>query len=191
LLSNLKPYTDKIIEPISNYIGKYNVSPNTITLFGLLISLISAYFYGKGSFITGAIFLALSGLCDLIDGNLARIRGKATDFGAFLDSTVDRLSDSVVYLGISIYFFEIKDKKMLLLSIVALIVSYTISYTRARAECIITDCKVGILERAERTLILIIFSIINKLHLGLYLIVTFGAITVIQRIYHTYRRTCN
>lgn len=182
---------EKFLEPISYTLEKYNLSPNIVTLLGFVITLISAFFYSKGYFSIGGIVLIIGGICDLIDGNLARVSRKVSKFGGFLDSTIDRLSDSAIFTGLSIYAFDNNDKELLLLSLLALIVSYTISYTRARAECIIESCKVGIMERAERIILIILASFFNFMKIALILIVTFGSITILQRIYHTYKNTTN
>lgn len=182
---------ERFLEPVSHTLERYNLNPNLITLLGLIITLVSAFFYSKGYFLVGGIILIVGGICDLIDGNLARVSGKVSRFGGFLDSTVDRLSDSAIFVGLSLYAFDNRDKEFLFLSLLALIVSYTISYLRARAECIIESCKVGIMERAERIILIIIASFFNFMKLALILIVIFGSITIVQRIHHTYKSTIN
>lgn len=189
MLSRFKNYSDKLLEPIAWFLEEKKIHPNYITLAGLFISLTSSLFYAKGNFVTGAVILTIAGLCDLIDGNLARKTGKESAFGGFLDSTIDRLSDSAIFAGIAYYSYEARNTKLFIVAIATLIVSYTISYVRARAECIIPSCKVGLMERPERFIVVIIASIINQLFWGLLIVTLLGFITIIERISHTYRNT--
>lgn len=186
ILKKFKKYSEKLLEPVSFRLKNAGFEPNHITLLGLMLSILSGFFYYKGHFSTAGIILILAGVCDLVDGNMARITESTTDFGAFLDSTIDRYSDLALFAGIMGYSFESGNKLLFWTTVFALVGSLMVSYTRARAECIIERCDVGIMERPERVVILIIASLFGFLLTGLFIIGLFSNITALQRIYHTY-----
>ncbi len=185
ILKKFKKYTETLLEPVSQHLNSINVKPNHITLLGLIISFLSGILYYTGEIRLAGIVLILAGICDLLDGNMARISGNTTDFGAFLDSTIDRYSDMFALFGITGLAFKKEDTTLFWLSVVAIIGSFMVSYTRARAECIIERCDVGIMERPERMVVLIIASLFNFLKVGLFIIAVFANITAIQRIIYT------
>ncbi len=186
-LKRLKGYTERFLEPLSKYLASRGVEPNHLTVAGLLASAFSGALYHFGEQPLAGVVLAVSGLCDLLDGNLARTQGKQTPFGAFLDSTVDRYSDMFVLFGILSYGFGKGDWLLFWVTVFALIGSVMVSYTRARAECIIERCDVGLMERPERVVVLILFSLVGRVFWGVLLIAIFANITALHRIYHTYK----
>jgi CDP-diacylglycerol---glycerol-3-phosphate 3-phosphatidyltransferase len=131
------------------------ITPNMLTLFGLLITGVGALLVATGQLLVGGIVLTFAGLFDIFDGALARAAGKVYRYGAFLDSTVDRYSEGVVYLGILIYFLDQHDGLRPIIVLIALAGSFLVSYVRARAQSLGFTCDVGILARPERVVIIV------------------------------------
>ncbi len=136
---------------------RWNVNPNTLTTVGTLCTLGGAVAYGMGHIRTGGLIIAITAIFDVLDGTVARRTGKSTVFGAFYDSTLDRVADGGVLLGLA-YFFatspEYQSLEMVVVCFLCLIGTYLISYTRARAESLGIDAKVGIMQRPERVILL-------------------------------------
>lgn len=202
------------LEPLVATLARLGVRPDLVTLLGLLVSLAAALAFFEGYFRLGAALLALSGLCDLVDGELARRVGRRSRFGAFLDSTLDRLSDSLVLAGIAGYHVAhlvglVLDPSVAvsevvrgleprtwaavtLTAILAVIGSFMVSYTRARAEGLGIECQVGWFERPERMVVLIVagaFGVGPVMSLALILLALFSFATAAQRVAHVWRHT--
>jgi CDP-diacylglycerol---glycerol-3-phosphate 3-phosphatidyltransferase len=131
------------------------ITPNMLTVFGLVITGVGALLVATGQLLAGGIVLTFAGLFDIFDGALARAAGKVYRYGAFLDSTVDRYSEGVVYLGILIYFLDQHDGLRPIIVLIALAGSFLVSYVRARAQSLGFTCDVGILARPERVVIIV------------------------------------
>jgi len=131
------------------------ITPNMLTLFGLVITGVGALLVAMGQLLVGGVVLAFAGMFDIFDGALARASGKVYRYGAFLDSTVDRYSEGVVYLGILIYFLDQHDGLRPIIVLIALAGSFLVSYVRARAQSLGFTCDVGILARPERVVIIV------------------------------------
>ena len=174
----------RIVQPIVNFFIKLKIHPNALTLAGFFIACISGYFYAKGHFFLGLLFLILSGINDTFDGMVARQTNKVTLFGAFFDSNIDRFNEFAVLFGIG-YFFNTWGMYLYsYLTFAAIFFSVMISYARARAEGLQIKCSEGLMGRVERVVFIIIASFfplnIFKYMIILYTVLTF--ITVIQRI---------
>src|SRR5712672_811971 len=148
-----------LIAPVARALIRANVAPNTITTVGTLLVVGSVVAVGYNTIRVGGVLLLLSGILDLLDGQVARQGGKMTTFGAFYDSTLDRVGEAAVFTGLIFYFLKgplPADLKLpaLAAGLVALVASLLVSYTRARAEALGVECKVGIAPRAERILLL-------------------------------------
>lgn len=139
------------------------ITPNMLTLFGLFITAVGALLVAVGQLLVGGIVLAFAGFFDIFDGALARASGKVYRYGAFLDSTVDRYSEGVVYLGILIYFLNHHDGLRPIIVLIALAGSFLVSYVRARAQSLGFTCDVGILARPERVVIITAGLILQSL----------------------------
>ncbi len=191
--AGLTPFVDRLIAR--------RVNPNVLTTIGTLILIGSAIGFGWGWVRLGGFLLLLSGVLDMLDGRVARGGGVTTKFGAFYDSTLDRVGESAVFGGIAVFFLRggVPERLIapaVLVAIVALASALTVSYARARAEGLGLECKVGIAQRAERILGLgvpclffgagpsgfLLFGI--TVLLGLV-----GLVTVVQRIHHVYKLT--
>ncbi len=188
MLTKLRPIARNIIKPVALFFVKIGASPNHVTVLGLITALmVPVLFYYKHG-IVAILLLAISSLLDAVDGEVARITGQKTEFGAFLDSTSDRIEDSS-YI-VSLYILGIN----CLIVSVLLVSSIIISYTRARAEALNVRMEgIGIIERAERLIlvfIIIVLLYINQLTIALiitYTLIVLSIITIVQRIIHVYR----
>ena len=157
----LKKAGRNLLSPVVKSALKLNLSPNAITLIGLIITLLASYFYAKGYFRIAGLILLLAGLCDAIDGEVARKANKVSKFGAFLDSTIDRFEEFFVFGGILFYYSMVRQD--ILLSIVVYLIllgSIMTSYIRARAEGIGFSPTSGPMDRPGRYIYIVLFSII-------------------------------
>lgn len=174
----------KIVQPVVNLFVKLRIHPNAITFAGFLIASVSGYFYAKGHFYLGLLFLVLSGISDTFDGMVARQTKNVTLFGAFFDSNIDRFNEFVVLFGIAFFFNTWGMYIYSYLTFASIFLSVMISYARARAEGLNVKCSKGLMGRAERVVFIIIASFfplnIFKNMIILYFILLF--VTVIQRI---------
>lgn len=189
--ANARRSVARLIDPVARFLLRLKVTPDGITWFGCAATVfISVAFLAQGKFLIGAILYGVFSLIDLLDGTMARMLGTAGSWGAFLDSTLDRVSDSAVLCAL-IYFYVNSDAKFkeLIVSaaIVSLVMSLMTSYIRAKAESLNAECKVGIAERAERNIILWISLLISGFFFDvmLYALVILAVattITVVQRL---------
>lgn len=166
------------------------ISPNILTITGLLISVLAALEFAIGDLIMGALFIILSGIFDVLDGAVARVSGNITPFGGVLDSVCDRYADAVIFAGIiygsvngSIYQPSLLQAPLWLWCVLALIGSYMVSYTRARAEAAgSTSMNVGVAERSERLIILVLGGLTGYILIAVAIIAVLAHVTLIQRI---------
>lgn len=165
------------------------IHPNLLTLFGLGVNSGAAVLCAAGEFQWAAAVIFLAGFLDIADGQVARRQGRVSAFGAFFDSTVDRYSDMVLYLGLLIYYAQIGRFLYVVLATVAMVSSFMVSYSRARAESLIPTCKVGFMERPERVVLLIIGGLFGRMAPVLWVIAVLSTLTVAHRIAYTWRET--
>lgn len=164
------------------------ITPNMLTLFGLAITAGGALLVALGNLLLGGVVLAFAGLFDILDGALARAAGKVYRYGAFLDSTVDRYSEVLVYLAILIYFLQRHDGLYPIIVFVALTGSFLVSYVRARAQSLGFSCDVGILARPERVVIIVAGLLLQPftplaLTIALWVLAIGTNFTAVQRIW--------
>ena len=176
------------IEPLLNQAARRcsekKITPNQLTLAGLGLNFLAGWAYGGGFLVLGGFLLLVGGLGDLLDGPLARLAGKTSRFGAFLDSTADRYSDFFVFGGVAFHFASEELWGRCLAALGILLGAFVTSYAKARSESLIPSCSVGFLERAERLLLLVLGSFIPPLLpwvLGFLLVGTHA--TALQRIF--------
>lgn len=191
----------RLIDPVANWLVRSGVHPNTITAFGTACTVAAACIFATGHISVAGWFLGLTALFDVLDGTVARRSGKTSVFGAFLDSTLDRLADGAVFVGLATFYAldpVHRSPWMMVLCMVGLVGALMTSYTRARAEALGIDAKVGMVQRAERVVLLSAPQAFFGLALDGWVlrtvigIITVGAwITVIQRIQFVYRQTSN
>lgn len=180
-----------LLDPIAEGLAKLGISPNFLTFFGVLLNAGAAYFLATGQFLVGGLAVGFASAFDALDGALARQTGRTTAFGAFLDSTLDRYSEAILYFGLSFHYVHAGEGIHALLCYAAITGSLLVSYTRARAEGLGIQCKEGLLTRVERTLLLILFLLINRMDIGLWVIALLAHVTAGQRIYTVWRKTDN
>jgi len=172
------------------------ITPNMLTLFGLAITAFGAALVAMGHLLLGGIVLLFAGLFDILDGALARAAGKVYRYGAFLDSTVDRYSEGVVYLGILIYFLDRHDHLDSVVVLIALAGSFLVSYVRARAQSLGFTCDVGILARPERVVIIVAGLLLEPIRLlpwpaltiALWILAVGTNFTAVQRVWEVWQQ---
>ncbi len=175
---------------VVSWLQSAGISPNAVTFTGFLLTAVSALVLAGGYFRWGAILLLLASIFDMLDGALARATAQSTAFGAFLDSTLDRYSESVTFVALAYYYSGVVGSRTeVLLIFVIIIGSLMVSYTRARAEALNVECKAGILQRPERVVLLIAGLLIGWLQPVLWLMAILTNISAIQRIIEVYTNT--
>ena len=188
----------RLLEPLARALVRGRVHPNFITTFGTAIVVASGAAFGAGEIRWGGLLLLVSGLFDVLDGQVARLGGMSSIFGAFYDSTLDRIGESAVFAGLALHFMRggvapASPTLAVGVALTALAASLLVSYTRARAEGLGLECKVGIAARAERILLLGVPCLFAPSVTFLFWIVVVlalaAAITVIQRVVHVARLT--
>ncbi|ADC89362.1 CDP-alcohol phosphatidyltransferase [Thermocrinis albus DSM 14484] len=180
LVREIKPHFERSIQPVLTALTKAHVSPNTITLLGLVLVIVGSVFLYMHMHLWSFVFLALGGLADAIDGSLARKNGTRSEFGAFLDSLVDRFSDASPFIAISL---SSEEDYLSFLSLLALVFSFGVSYAKARAESLGYTLNVGTFERTERWLTLLVGIVLNMVEVSI-LVILFGSfITMLQRVF--------
>jgi len=177
------------LEPIARLVGRTGVSPNAVTLTGVVLNLGVAWILAQGHMRIGGLLVPLVSLFDALDGTLARLTGKRSRFGAFLDSTMDRFSEAIVYLGLLVFYTRLGAGREILLIYVTIVGSLMVSYARARAEGLGLDCKVGLLTRLERTVVLTVALILDQVPTALWVLAILTNFTAFQRMYHVWRAT--
>jgi CDP-diacylglycerol---glycerol-3-phosphate 3-phosphatidyltransferase len=189
----------KVIDPVANWLVRRGVHPNTITIFGTLCTVAGGVIYATGHISTGGWFLGITALFDVLDGTVARRTNRSSTFGAFLDSTLDRVADGAILGGLAVFYAlnpVHHNVPMMAVCLLGLIGAYMTSYIRARAEALGLDAKVGMVQRPERVVLLsapqAFFGLaLNGWVLGaiiVFLTVT-AWITVVQRMKAVYDQT--
>jgi CDP-diacylglycerol--glycerol-3-phosphate 3-phosphatidyltransferase len=163
------------------------LTPNAISLTGFALNVVAAVLVWQELFIWGGIAFIVGSVCDTLDGRYSRMSGKGTQFGAFLDSTLDRIEEGIVLTAVAYVFAKDGNEIAAAAVVLAVLASLMVSYTRARAEALGVECKVGIANRAVRVVILsagIVFADLGLLAPAVYVLAGLGTITVLQRILH-------
>lgn len=178
----------KMLSPTIRLLAYLKIPPNTVTVTGFAISIVAAWLYGRGVFWLAGIIMVVSGLLDMIDGELSRLVRSSTRFGAFLDSTLDRVTECLAFIGLGVYYSSINYYYVILV-IVTLCGSMMVSYTRARAEGLGIQARVGFFERGVRLTFIFVGSLIGaRAMIYILLILALGTIsTVIHRMVFVYR----
>ena len=183
----------RFTEPVVRLLSRTPITPNAITWFGFLLTVGAAALIIKGHLLAAGFVVLIAGFFDILDGALARRTNQATRFGAVLDSTLDRLSEAVLLLGILVLYAREQSITGILLVSVALIGSLLVSYIRARAEALGLECQVGLFTRAERVIVLVLglllYQIDNALIIVLAIIAAFSFFTAGQRLVYVWRQT--
>ncbi len=189
LSARLKPAVTRVITPVASIALRMGITPNAVTWTGAIAVVTAAlYFYPRGEFFIGTVIICVMALSDLFDGTMARISQKGSSkWGGFLDSTIDRITDSAILVGISIYLIE-KEDPLVIVVMVTLVTGILVPYIRAKAESFGIECTGGIAERAERLMISLAAIGFNGLGVpyllavGMWLLALLGTYTVLQRM---------
>jgi CDP-diacylglycerol--glycerol-3-phosphate 3-phosphatidyltransferase len=185
----LSPLLDGLVRALAH------VSADVLTMTGLVLTGVACAFlaasggpgYASPALLRlGGVIALVAAIFDMLDGRVARIRGRGTKFGAFLDSTMDRYSDMLLFMGLLILYARLERKGLMVLVWVAAFGSFMTSYARARAESLIPRCPVGILERPERVVLIIAGALLNKMVAVLWIVAVLSNVTAVQRIVYTY-----
>ena len=178
-----------LLTPLVRILSAKRVNPDVITATGWVLALGAGVLFGLGHIRLAGGVMLLGGLFDALDGAVARASNRMSDFGAFLDSTLDRISEAAVFLGI-VFFYATSDRPYeALLAGAAMTFSLLTSYTRARAEGLGYECEVGLLERAGRVVLLSFSAIAGFVTVGVWAVAAGALVTTIQRILHMRRET--
>jgi len=187
---------DAFARPVERLVRVFaHVSPDVLTITGLALNGVACAFFAfaGGKDYRSPLLLQIGGLValvasifDMLDGRVARLRGRETKFGAFLDSTMDRYSDMVLFMGLMILYARVDRTPQMVLVWVAAFGSFMTSYARARAESLIPRCTVGLLERPERIVLLVVGALTNRMVAVLWIIAVLSNITAVQRVVYTY-----
>ncbi len=182
-----------LTQPVARLLAKTPITPNAITWFGFLLTLGAAALITTGHLFAAGFVVLLAGFFDILDGALARQTNRTTHFGAVLDSTLDRLAEAALLLGILVLYAREGFIAGILLAGVALPSSLLVSYIRARAETLGVKCRVGLFTRAERVIVLalglLLSQIDNALAIALAIIVVFSFFTIGQRLIYVWQQT--
>ncbi len=225
----LKHMAHSVLDPVVAALARLGLQPDHVTVAGLVLSVVAGFAFFDGQNRVAALVLSLAGVCDILDGQLARRAGRVSNYGAFLDSTLDRLAEAAVLVGIAGYYasnllgLQAKSQAMLeqvvlgeiegpiallvaqnqavepvtwlvltITAMLALVGSFMVSYTRARAEGLGLECKVGWFERPERIVLLIVAGLIQvfwAMSVALLLLAILSFTTAAQRVMHVHRIT--
>jgi len=179
----------RITNPIIEGVSRSGINPDTLTLTGLALNIGAAYVIATGHFLPGGLLVLVAGLCDLLDGALARFINQTSKFGALFDSVADRVSEAALFFGLLVWYVLGESAMGVMLAFAALIGSFLVSYVRARAEGLGLECKVGLFTRAERVIVLTLGLVVNQVTIALWVVVVFAYITVIQRVVYLRQQT--
>ena len=189
----------RAIDPAVGFLAHHHVSPNTITTVGTLLTIAAGVVYATGHIMTAGWLMSVTAVFDVIDGQVARRTGRSTVFGAFYDSTLDRIADGALMAGLTVFYMTSPvhgNIYMVVVCLVGIIGTFLVSYTRARAESLGIDAKVGVMQRPERIVLLsapqALFGLFwnGWVLMGIIIVLSVTAwITAVQRIAFVYRAT--
>jgi len=187
--AKIKPAVTRVITPVASFALRLGITPNAVTWTGAIAVVAAAlYFYPKGQFFLGTIVISLAALSDLFDGTMARIsKAGSSRRGGFLDSTIDRVTDSAILVGVSLYLIQ-QDDRLTSVVLVTLLTGMLVPYVRAKAESLGIECSGGLAERTERLIIALTaigfegLGVPYVLAFGMWALALLGTFTVVQRM---------
>ena len=187
--AKLRSTWNKVMSPVGGALARTPLTPDQVTVVGVLLQALAAWYIVEGRLFVAALVSVVAALADAFDGALARAKGTGRPFGALLDSTTDRLADALVFLPVAWLYGVDPDtghdsEMVALLALVALVASFLVSYVKARAEGLGFDCNVGIAERAERLIVIILSMAFDVLPLGVGIIAVASIVTFFQRLFY-------
>jgi CDP-diacylglycerol--glycerol-3-phosphate 3-phosphatidyltransferase len=183
------------MRPVGQFVGRSGLTPNTVTMIGLGVQAVVAWLILSGRLVVAGLVLIVSALLDTVDGAVAKARGMITKFGALLDSTTDRLADALVFVPLAWLYLtadagDLADLEWVgALAMATLVLSFLVSYTKARAESLGYECNVGLIERAERLILVMVGLVITPLLPAMLIVLTLASfVTFVQRLSHVYKQ---
>lgn len=191
MLNRFRAFWTKVITPIAKLLLRLGVSPDAVTLVGTLgVAFGALFFFPRGDLLVGVLFITAFVFSDLVDGTMARMSGSSSKWGAFLDSTLDRLGDAAIFGGLAMYYVGPGDSdRLAALALYCLVMGSVTSYARARAESLGMEAKGGLAERADRLVAILVmtglaalFDVPVLIPITLGLLAVASTITVVQRI---------
>lgn len=193
--TNARSVVAKVVEPVAKGLLKIGLSPDAVTFIGTVgVSAAALIFFPDGRFVPGILIMLLFVFSDMLDGTMARLQNRTGVWGAFLDSTLDRVADGAIFGAILVWTVRTQSIWVQAAALICLVGGFVISYARARAESVGLDCKVGIAERTERLLIVVVAAFLYGLGVpyilpaALFILAVLVLITVYQRLVHVYRQ---
>ena len=192
MLERFRGFFTAVITPVARLFLRLGISPDAVTVIGTLgVAAGALVFFPQGMLLTGVLVITAFVFSDMLDGTMARLSGRTSTFGAFLDSTLDRVGDGAIFGGLVLYFAGPGDNDLYLsLSLVCLVMGSVTSYARSRAESLGFNAKVGIAERADRLVLILvmtglgaIFDLPILMYVALWALAAASTITVVQRIW--------
>ncbi len=177
------------IDRLAALLAPTGIPPNVITWLALVLNLWGGILFAAGRFAAAGGMMLLAGLCDLLDGPVARRQNRVSLFGAFLDSILDRYADLILFLGLLVYYSHVNRFGYAMLAGAAMAGSVMVSYAKARAESLVPTAEVGFWERPERLVLMILGALTNRMDVVLWILAIGPNITVIHRILHTWKET--
>ena len=186
---NMRVWTRFIIDPVVTFLARYRLSPDLFTVLGMLAHFLLAWLIAIGEFRWAGIAMLILAPLDAIDGALARKLGrKQGGFGAFLDSTLDRLAEIILFGGFITYYMVQDNPEMLAIAYIAVTGSLMVSYARSKAESLGFDSKIGIASRVERYFFMIVMLVLNRPDIALFVLAVLTYLTLAQRMYHVWKQ---
>jgi CDP-diacylglycerol--glycerol-3-phosphate 3-phosphatidyltransferase len=191
MLNRFRAFWTKVVTPVAKLLLRLGVSPDAVTLVGTLgVAFGALFFFPRGDLLAGVLFITAFVFSDLIDGTMARMSGSSSKWGAFLDSTLDRLGDAAIFGGLAMYYVGPgEDDRLAALALYCLVMGSVTSYARARAESLGMEAKGGLAERADRLVAILVmtglaalFDVPLLIPITLGLLAVASTITVVQRI---------
>jgi CDP-diacylglycerol--glycerol-3-phosphate 3-phosphatidyltransferase len=184
-----RKWAQGLITPLARLISRTGITPTGLTVAGFVFNAGVAWVMALGHLRLGGLLVLLAGAFDALDGALARLTDRVTPFGAFLDSTLDRCSEAVLYLGLLAFYAGRGSRLEILLIYLTIVGSFLVSYTRARAEGLDIECKVGLFTRFERVVVLALGLLLGQMLLALAVLAVGSHLTALHRILHVWRET--
>lgn len=185
----VRKYVSNMLFLLTNAIARTGISPNVLTSIGLLFAIVAAYYFAIGRFFLAGILTLCSGAFDLLDGKVAEATGTTSPFGAFLDSVFDRYSDTAVLVGLILFYAREENFLYVTATSITLIGFIMVSYTKSRAETLIGNCSIGLMERPERILVLSLAALLNGMDIGIWILLILTHLTALQRIFYTWKKS--
>jgi CDP-diacylglycerol---glycerol-3-phosphate 3-phosphatidyltransferase len=177
------------VDGLAAVLAPTGIPPNVITWCALIANLWAGVLFARGRFAAAGGCMIFAGLCDLLDGPVARRQNRVSLFGGFLDSILDRYADLILFLGLLVYYAQVNRFRYAVLAGAAMAGSVMVSYAKARAQSLVPTSEIGFWERPERLVLMILGALTNRIDIALWLLAIGPNITVIHRILHTWKQT--